>query len=125
MRVAAEGVPIMTLHFHSGPWQVHDEADGLRVTFTDGNLDPETLPILVDELVDLAQAGGGPILYLDMGTVTLPVEVLVSKLVELNQRLRAAGRRLVLANAAPALASLFRAETLSVTKPMSQPDAED
>ena len=101
----------MTLHFHSGPWQVHDVADGLRVTFTDGNLDPETLPILVDELLDLAQASGRPNLYLDLGNVTLPVEVLAGKLIELNEKLRLAGRRLVLANAAPPLAGLFRSES--------------
>lgn len=99
----------MALHFHSGPWQVHDVADGLRVTFTDGNLDPETLPILVNELLDLAQASEGPNLYLDMGTVTLPVEVLVRKLSELNGKLQAAGRRLVLANVAAPVANQFRA----------------
>jgi hypothetical protein len=97
----------MALHFHSQSWQVHDFADGLRATFTDGNLAAETFPALVDELFDLASASGRRQIFLDLGDLTVPVALLADKLIELHERLHASGRSLVLLNADTLLANLF------------------
>lgn len=91
----------MALHFVSHRWDVADVADGMLVTVAPRDLDPATLAVLVDDLVDLVRESGRPTLYLDFAGAGVLPSVLAGKLLALYRRLRADGDRLVLLNLRP------------------------
>ena len=95
----------MPMHFVSYPWEVQDTDDGTIVKLTEQDLRMAQ----IDELVELALESGRPNLYLDLLEVrALPARG-ASKLFALDQRLRAAGSRLILCNLAPLLCEALQA----------------
>jgi hypothetical protein len=50
----------MAFHFCTRAWEVRDGADGTMVTLTNRDLNPENLPVLVEDLHALVLESGSP-----------------------------------------------------------------
>src|SRR5262245_58167774 len=93
----------MSFHFCSHSWEVRDLDNGTVVRLRNRDLDVETVPVLVDELLVLVQESGKPNLYLDFADIGLVSEDALRKLGELNTDLRMHGAQLILLNLNSAL----------------------
>jgi anti-anti-sigma regulatory factor len=99
----------MSLHVIAHPWEVEQFRDRVLVKIRPRDLGAETLSVLIDDLVQLAQENGHNKLQLDFQYIQLVTSVVVGKLVSLDRRLRAFGVRLELINLNPVLREVFAA----------------
>ena len=97
------------LHFCTHPWEVQDMEDGTLVRFSQRDLDPETVSVLVDDLYELVLESGRPNLYLDFGRVYLLATMVIGKLISLDKKLQTHGGKLVLGNVNADLHQILRA----------------
>jgi anti-anti-sigma factor len=98
----------MSFHFCSHSWEVRDMHDGTLVTLTARDLDKETVPVLVEDLYELASESGQPNLYLDLAAIHQFASVVLGKLLALDTKLREHGGRLVLLNLDPFVYQQFQ-----------------
>jgi anti-anti-sigma factor len=103
----------MSLHFCSHPWEVRDVEDGTVVTLLPRDLDIETVPVLVEDLFELVQESGRPMLYLDLGAIRQLASVVTGKLLSLDAKLRQHGGRLILLQIEPLIYRMFQATRLT------------
>ncbi len=97
----------MSLHVIAHPWEVHAFRDRVLVKIRPRDLGAETLSVLTDDLVQLAQESGHNSLQLDFQNIPVITSVVVGKLVSLDRRLRTFGVRLQLINLNPVLREVF------------------
>src|SRR5262249_30870612 len=88
----------MSFHFCSHAWEVRDLDKGIVVRLRNRDLDPETVPVLVDDLLGLIQESGKQNLYLDFADIGLVSSGALGKLAEFNANLREQGLQLTLLN---------------------------
>jgi anti-anti-sigma factor len=86
----------MSFHFCSHSWEVRDVDDGTRVKLTPRDLDMGTVPVMVDELVELVRESGRPNLYLDFSDIHVLTSVVLGNLLSLDTKLRKHGGRVVM-----------------------------
>ena len=103
----------MSFHFCAHSWEVRDLDDGTLVAIGNRDLSRDTIPVLVDELMELVLESGQPNLYLDFERIGLISSVVVAKMLALDTRLREQGGRLILLNVNPSNFRLFQAARLT------------
>lgn len=96
------------LHFCTHPWEVQDLEDGTLVVFSQRDLDPESVAVLVDDLYELVLESGRPNLYLDFGRIHLLATMVIGKLISLDKKLQTHGGKLILGNVKPDLHEILR-----------------
>lgn len=103
----------MSFHFCSHSWEVRDLEDGTLVKLSNRDLSKETLPVLVEDLIELVMESGRPNLYLDLENIRLMASVVLGKMVALNTQLGGRGGRLILVNVDPSVYQQFQATRLT------------
>jgi anti-anti-sigma factor len=103
----------MSFHFCAHAWEVRDIDDGTLVLLTQRDLDPATVPLLVDDLCGIVQESGQPNLYLDFSKVQLIPSVVVGKMLAIDERLREHGGRVILLGMHEAHYQIFEATSLT------------
>jgi anti-anti-sigma factor len=88
----------MGFHFCAHAWEVRHAGDGTLVKLSPRDLDAGTMPVLVDELLDLVRESGQPHLYLDFTNLQQLPSEMHEKLLELNNQVKQTGGRLILLN---------------------------
>ena len=86
----------MSFHFCSHSWEVQDADDGTLVKLTHRDLDKETIPVLVDELLEIVLESGQPNLYLDFSEIRVLPSVVLGKMLALDGQLREHGGRVIM-----------------------------
>jgi anti-anti-sigma factor len=99
----------MSFHFCTHPWEVRDVPNGLQVTLTRRDLDPNSVPSLVEDLFELVLENGQRDLYLDFSEIQMMPSVIVGKMIALNTKLGERGGWLVVINLDPAVHETFHA----------------
>ena len=103
----------MSFHFCTHSWEVRDFEDGSLVKLTNRDLDKETIPVIVDELLELVLESGRPNLFLDLSGIRQVASVVLGKMVALDAKLRTHGGRLILIHLDAFTYSLFQAGHLT------------
>ncbi len=111
----------MSFHFCAHSWEVRDLEDGTLVAIANRDLDRETIPVLVDELLEIVMESGQPNLYLDFDRIGLISSIVVAKMLTLDTRLRQHGGRLILVNVNATSFRLFQAARLTETLDIRTP----
>lgn len=106
----------MAFHFCSHSWEVRDVEDGTLVRLTNRDLNQETIPVLVDDLIELVRESGQPNLYLDFSDIHLVSSVVLGKLVSLDAKLHEHGGRLTLTHIDSFLYQTFQATRLDIRR---------
>jgi len=88
----------MAFHFLSHRWEVKDLADGMMVTISQQELNPDTISVLDEDLFELIRESGQSTLYLDLGEVRSLASLVVEKLGNLEAMLQQMDCHLVLCN---------------------------
>ncbi len=99
----------MSLHVIAHPWEIQQFRDRVLVKIRPRDLGAETLSMMSDDLLQVAQESGHNALQLDFQYIQVITSVVVGKLVSLDRRLRACGVRLELINLNPVLREVFEA----------------
>jgi anti-anti-sigma factor len=103
----------MSFHFCSHSWEVRHVEDGTLVKLTPRDLDKETVPVMVEELVDLVRESGRPNLYLDFTGIQVLASIVLGKLLALDTNLREHGGRLIMIHVDPHLYGLCESTRLT------------
>jgi anti-anti-sigma factor len=103
----------MAFHFLGHSWQVKDVADGIMVTVTQQELNPDTVADLDDDLLELARESGQRNFYLDLGDVRFLGSAALDKLISLDAMLQKMDCRLKLCNIDPLVYRSLQATPLT------------
>jgi anti-anti-sigma factor len=103
----------MSFHFCSRSWEVSDLPDATLVKLSNRDLNEESVPVLVDDLVEVAMESGRANLQLDFSGIRFVASVIPEKLLELDAKLREHGGRLVVLHLDPQLYETFQATRLT------------
>ena len=85
----------------------------LLIRLTNRDLDSETIPVLVDDLIEVVLESGHPNLYLDFSQIRMLASAILGKMLSLDTRLREHGGRLIVVNLDPQLYETFQATRLT------------
>src|ERR1700730_5975430 len=102
----------MSFHFVSHSWEVTNLHDGIMVTVSHHELEPNTIVVLVDELVELVRESGQSRLYLDLGKVRFLSSLVADTFSALDAMLRQMDCRLILCNLDPLFYQSLQASSL-------------
>lgn len=95
------------------PLQVTEEGSGFDVRFPAGTaLSENNAEEFSRGLLALAERKPNPHLRVDLGGVTMMTSVVLSKLIHLNGKVKAAGGRLTLSNPTPVVHQVFKVTRL-------------
>jgi anti-anti-sigma factor len=93
----------MAFHFVAHNWEVRNVSDGMMVRISPQELDPNTIAVLDEELIELVRESGHSNLYVDLRDVRFLTNSGVGKFVSLDAMLRKMDCRLILCNLDPLL----------------------
>jgi anti-anti-sigma factor len=103
----------MSFHFCSHSWEVRDVDDGTLVKLAARDLDKETVPVLVEDLLELALESGRPNIYLDFSDIQVLASVVLGKLLSLDAKLHEHGGRVIMLHLDRHLYSICQATRLT------------
>jgi anti-anti-sigma factor len=103
----------MAFHFLCHSWQVKDVVNGIMVTVTQHELNPDNVADLDDELLELARESGQYNCYLDLSDVRFLGSAALGKLISLDAMLRKIHSRLILCNIDPVVYRSLQATPLA------------
>ncbi len=112
----------MSFHFCTHAWEISDIKDGTLILLTDRDLEMATLPLLVDDLLEIVRESGKPNLYLDFSKVQMIVSVVLGKLIAAHEKLREQAGRLILLGLDPAHYAIFQATRLTEMIEIRRPE---
>ena len=98
----------MSFHFCAHSWEVRDIDGGTLVKLSSRDLDSATLPVLVDELIELVRESGQADLYLDFADLRRLDSEVMDKLTALDARVHELGGRLILLHVKPMIYETMR-----------------
>src|SRR5262245_61752508 len=115
----------MSFHFCAHAWEVRNMQNGTLVTLMPRDLGAAMVPVLVDELLDLALEYGQCNLYLDLAEIRRLDSDVLAKMVTLDSKLREHGGRLILINLDAQLYEICQTACLTEVLDIRPADAAD
>lgn len=100
-------------HFCTHAWEISHIDDGTMIVLTQRDLDLESVPTLVDDLIEVVRENGQPNLYLDFSKVRMISSVVIGKMIAVNDQLRELGGRLVMLGLDPVHYQMFEVTRLT------------